>query len=81
MRRGNLNGRPLVDNPAVSTILIDIDRVFDLAEGMTGSIDTDEGSHERERIARARAEVPKMLRRLQVLESALKRASKKEPKA
>ena len=79
MRRGNPNGRPLVDNPAVSTILVDIDRVFNLAESMTGSMEPDEGNHERERIARARAEVPKMLRRLQVLEGALKRAGKKEP--
>ena len=79
MRRGNPNGRPLVDNPAVSTILIDLDRVFNMADEMTGSMHPDEGGHERERIARARTEVPKMLRRLQVLESALKRAGKKEP--
>lgn len=79
MRRGNPNGRPLVENPAVSTVILDMDRVFNLAEAMTGSMERDEGSHERERINRARVEVPKMLRRLQVLESALKRAGKKEP--
>ncbi len=77
MRRGNPKGRPFIDNPAVSTILLDMDRVLDLANDMTGSLSPSDGEQERARIARMRTEVPKMLRRLQVLEGALKRAGKK----